>query len=166
MRFQIAFAAFLGLVGSTAFAQGQPQFRIISFAGEVTIDGVPVTFDQLITPSSEKLNIAPGSYAGIITHWGSARRLGPGTYLVASLGSHKEWLQSTGARYDGPVISPRAGSDRNLVGDSIFLKWPDGNSEDFKVTITNVFEDKLFDTLLLKKEILLNVRRFFETEKE
>ncbi len=166
MRSYIACAAFLLLVGSASFAHEQPLFRIISFAGEVTIDGVPVTFDQLVTPSSEKLNIGPGSYAGIITHWGLARRLGPGAYLVTSLGSHKEWLQSTGARYDGPMISPHIGSDRNIAGDYIFLRWPDVISKDFKVTITNVFDDKLFDTLLYKREIALNVRRFFESEKE
>jgi hypothetical protein len=150
---------------SVSIAQERPLFRIISFAGDVTIDGVPVTFDQQVMKSSSRLEIKAGGYAGIVTHWGLVRRLDKGKHDVAMLGSAKEWLQQSGAIHDGPLISPRQGDNPYLVGDSLFLKWPDFRSKQYKIAITNIFEDKILDTVIYKNEIILNVRRFFSTEK-
>jgi hypothetical protein len=150
---------------SVSIAQERPLFRIISFAGNVTIDGVPVTFDQQVMKSSSRLEIKAGGYAGIITHWGLVRRIEKGTHDVALLGSAKEWLQQSGAIHDGPLISPRTGADTNLAGDSVFLRWPDFNSKQYKISVTNIFEDRLFDTLIYKNEIILNVRWYFQKEK-
>jgi hypothetical protein len=150
---------------SVSIAQERPLFRIISFAGDVTIDGVPVTFDQQAMKSSSRLEIKAGGYAGIITHWGLVRRLDKGKYDVALLGSAKEWLQQSSAIHDGPLISPRPGGNPYLVGDSVFFRWPDFRSKQYKISITNIFEDKLFDTVIYKNEVILNVSRFFPTEK-
>jgi hypothetical protein len=150
---------------SVSIAQERPLFRIISFAGDVTIDGVPVTFDQQVMKSSSRLEIKAGGYAGIITHWGLVRRIDKGKHDVAILGSAKEWLQQSGAIHDGPLISPRPEGNAYLLGDSVFLRWPDFRSKQYKISITNIFEDNLFDTVIYKNEIILNVRRFFPTEK-
>lgn len=166
MKLKIICAAFLLLLCCASRAQDPPLFRIISFSNDVTLDGIPVTFDQLVTKSSGRLTIGLNSYAGVITHWGLVRPLEQGVYDVASLGSHKEWLQNTGIKLDGPLISPRIGGDRHIVGDSIFLKWPDAQGKKFDVSITDMFKEKLFDTVLYTKEIIVNVRPFFNAHRE
>jgi hypothetical protein len=150
---------------SVSIAQERPLFRIITFAGDVTIDGVPVTFDQQVMKTSARLEIKAGGYAGIITHWGLVRRLDKGKHDVVMLGSAKEWLQRTGMVHDGgSLISPETIGNPYIVGDSVFLKWPDFRREQFKISITTMFEEKLFDTLIRKNEVILNVSRFLLTE--
>jgi hypothetical protein len=165
MNFKILCVAFSLLSGAGCLAQNQPAFRIISFDGDVSIDETAVHFDQQVTTGSSRLRVKKDGYAGIITSRGLVIRLDRGSYDVAEIASTKHWPTSGGMVHDGPQTLPKIFESNNTIfGESIFLKWPRLVRKDVTITITSMFGDQLFDTLIQSKQIVTNVRRFFEHE--
>jgi hypothetical protein len=147
--------------GTVLFAQDNYAFRVISVHGNVTLDGAPVSVDQKVPRSANRLTIDKDAQAAVLLPWGVVMNLGPGENDVTMLGDAKRWLATQGARHDGPAVQP-SGGRLYLLGNVVSFWWTQPIDKPLKLSITNEFGDVYFDTLMQNRIVLRNFRRFFK----
>lgn len=163
-------------------AQNEHLIRIVSFAGDVTLDDLPVTLGQLVFPLSKKLVVAKNaSYAYVLTQKGYTMKLGPGSYNIRSIENYvynkkyKPRLMQTGAVHkSAPCKLLLIGLDNVmpilLMNDSIHIRWKNNPiisnvvTPPYRLEFSSVFDDLLSEVMVSENFIKTDLRRIAGNE--
>jgi hypothetical protein len=160
----------------SSIAQKKLQFSILTFHGDVTIDGQIVVAGQLVYEDSKNLLIrGKESYANILTETGYARKLGSGSHspvYVNRESAKPEPRPYHAVDYEPPSISILTASKpplKNVFGDSVFLLWKGNYSRKpvppFTISLFSMFDDQLLDTTVQSSFCAVHVGPLFLREK-
>ncbi len=163
-------------------AQDDHLIRIVAYAGEVTLDDLPVTSGQLVFSLSNKLVVAKNaSYAYVLTQKGYAMKLGPGSYSVKNMEDYiykkkyKPRTSPTGAVHkSAPYKLLIIGLDDVmpilLMNDSIHIRWKKNPYSEavakppYRLKFYTVFEETLLEITINENFIKTDLRKIAGNE--